>query len=45
MTYGVTIIRFKNEDVLHSTDEVIEKIRQKIIELREIKIKKKPKSS
>jgi len=37
ITYGVTIIRFSNEEVLYSTDDVIEKIRQKIIDLREAK--------
>jgi very-short-patch-repair endonuclease len=45
MTYGVTIIRFTNEEVLHSTDEVVEKIKQKIIELRKTKRKKKSVSS
>ena len=40
-SYGVTIIRFTNEEVFYTIDTVIEKIRQKIIELRSTKRKKK----
>lgn len=38
-SYGVTIIRFTNDEVLHSTDDVVERIRKKIIELRTAKEK------
>ena len=36
---GVTIIRFTNAEVIFSTDEVVEKIRRVIIDLRLAKIK------
>jgi very-short-patch-repair endonuclease len=42
---GVTIIRFTNSEVIFSTDDVIEKIRIKIIELRSSRKKKKTKST
>ena len=43
--YGVTIIRFTNEQVTHSIDEVIDQIRKIIIALRETRRKKKSKST
>ena len=40
--YGVTILRFKNEQVVYSTREVLEEIRDEVLRLRSLK-KMKPK--
>jgi len=42
-SYGYTFIRFSNAEVILSTDDVIEKIRQLIITLRAAKIEKNSK--
>ena len=41
--YGVTILRFKNDQVVFSTKEVLEEIRNEIIKLRLLKKKKSEK--
>jgi very-short-patch-repair endonuclease len=40
--YGITILRFKNEAVVFSTNKVLEEIKYEVLRLRSLK-KKKPK--
>jgi len=39
--YGITLIRFPNDDVLNFTENVLEVIREAIVRLRELKKKSK----